>query len=690
MRLLDTTTFQLTEFYTGIPKYAILSHTWDQEEVTYRDIQDLEIAQRKSGWPKVEGVCAYARKFKFRWIWIDSCCINKESSAELSEAINSMYQYYLEAEVCYVYLSDVSQQKGSIDSNSTFRRSRWFTRGWTLQELLAPAFAVFLDQDWLEIGTKWSLRETISTITSIPSRVLEDGNVDRYNIAQRMSWAAPRKTTRPEDQAYCLMGIFGVNMPTIYGEGGTKAFMRLQQEIIKISDDRSIFIWLAPPEETEPSGLFARSPYEFRASGDVRDSHITGITNTSFSFNNNGLQIHLPLVRLALAVTTPTKPLVEEGEFLALIGRVGSGTDAGAYIYICLQKTSGGHYFRRHTSEWVLSFKLLPKYSIKEVVVKEKRSLGRMASQKPLCIPRHPTPQNCAYYGDLSWESPDRKLVYKIQVGGREEFFTVDIQKPDQLKVTTELSELSLSKIVKTPGKCAFFPKWQVLGQDRIRTPLKSGGLVDLVVHITGENPKSVISYLSPEKPSIPAPIKKSLTPRLLVPMAIPHINNFLKTSFLSVSEPLSFVQNAYSGEQVYIPIPNSGNSIRILYYVLLPHTIIFVAFGFQGTRFWMDSTMFDINFWSWQKVAEAKGLVLNSYLDGGSRANARMECQTSKSHFIPWGGHKLTITAEQKDDPQRDTYVLRLVVSGGNIVSAINMRSTVRYLTLEKHTAAF
>ncbi|KAK7473154.1 hypothetical protein VKT23_001254 [Stygiomarasmius scandens] len=295
MRLLDTTTFQLTEFYADIPKYAILSHTWDQEEVTFEDIEDLGIAQRKNGWLKVEGACAYARKFKFKWIWIDSCCINKESSAELSEAINSMYQYYLDAEVCYVYLSDVWQKEDPKDINSAFRLSKWFTRGWTLQELLAPAFAVFLDHDWVEIGTKWSLRYTISAVTSIPPRALEDGNIDRYNIAQRMSWAALRKTTRPEDQAYCLMGIFGVNMPPIYGEGGAKAFMRLQQEIIKISDDRSIFVWLAPQGQTESGGLLARSPYEFRASGNVQNSCIASDTNTSFSFNNNGLQIHLPL-----------------------------------------------------------------------------------------------------------------------------------------------------------------------------------------------------------------------------------------------------------------------------------------------------------------------------------------------------------------------------------------------------------
>ncbi|KAF5344876.1 hypothetical protein D9758_011543 [Tetrapyrgos nigripes] len=260
MRLLHTRTLQFREFQTDTPPYAILSHTWEDEEVTYHDILHLSIAKRKSGFRKVIKACLHARKYKFDWIWIDSCCINKESSAELSEAINSMYQYYADAQVCYAYLCDVSstEDPDPRDTGSSFKRCRWFRRGWTLQELLAPSYVVFLDRDWMEVGTKWSLRDAISAITSIPSGVLENGDIEKYSIAQRMSWAALRETTRPEDQAYCLMGIFGVSMPPIYGEGGPKAFMRLQQEIIKEFDDRSIFAWVAPPGETEPRGLLAR------------------------------------------------------------------------------------------------------------------------------------------------------------------------------------------------------------------------------------------------------------------------------------------------------------------------------------------------------------------------------------------------------------------------------------------------
>ncbi|KAF5340126.1 hypothetical protein D9758_013149 [Tetrapyrgos nigripes] len=302
MRLLNTKTVQLKEFYADIPIYAILSHTWEAEEVSFQDIQNLEVARQKKGYTKVQKACQHALKYNFEWIWIDSCCINKDSSAELSEAINSMYQYYQNAEVCYAYLSDVSagDERAPQDVESDFRNSRWFRRGWTLQELLAPSFVVFLDQNWMEVGTKWGLRNVVSSMTSVPVEVLVDGsNMQRASIAQRMSWAAFRQTTRTEDQAYCLMGIFGVNIPPIYGEGGAKAFMRLQQEIIKYSDDRSIFAWTASPDDAYGlyrRGLFARSPFEFGASGDVLASESEAVGEKStYSFNNNGLHIYLPI-----------------------------------------------------------------------------------------------------------------------------------------------------------------------------------------------------------------------------------------------------------------------------------------------------------------------------------------------------------------------------------------------------------
>ncbi|KAF5318370.1 hypothetical protein D9758_018675 [Tetrapyrgos nigripes] len=189
-RLLNTKTLRVQEFFTEIPRYAILSHTWEDEEVTFQDIQSvaaladtcsgrqltfddirafLPPAQLKKGYTKVVQACVRARSYAFDWIWIDSCCINKESSAELSEAINSMYQYYANAVVCYVYLFDVSGKLHPKDLASDFKKSRWFTRGWTLQELLAPEFISFFDKDWTKIGTRWSLRDIISVAYAVPN-----------------------------------------------------------------------------------------------------------------------------------------------------------------------------------------------------------------------------------------------------------------------------------------------------------------------------------------------------------------------------------------------------------------------------------------------------------------------------------------------------------------------------------------
>jgi hypothetical protein len=216
-------------------------------------------------------------------VWID-----KNSSAELSEAINSMFEWYRKAEVCYAYLADVPARQAAR-LYSTFRRSRWFERGWTLQELLAPTTVVFYDEEWREIGTKSSLSKAISSITGIsPSDMVRFADA---NVAVKMSWASKRRTTRIEDIAYSLMGLFGVNMPLLYGEG-KNAFIRLQLEIIKMSDDETIFAWSG----SENSGLLAPSPSAFYLSGDVRQIHFDK-SRPLYSMTNKGLQMELLLQR---------------------------------------------------------------------------------------------------------------------------------------------------------------------------------------------------------------------------------------------------------------------------------------------------------------------------------------------------------------------------------------------------------
>ncbi|KAJ4250190.1 hypothetical protein NW762_012005 [Fusarium torreyae] len=286
MRLVTTNNIEL-EFVDDdkVPEYAILSHTWEQEEVLFHDMGSGN-AKNKKGYAKLESCCRVARANGFDYIWDDTCCIDKTSSAELSEAINSMYRYYQEADVCYAYLADVS----TIEELSS---SRWFTRGWTLQELIAPHQIIFFDKEWRELGTKASLVYALSYGTNIPASVLRDNEqLDMTSVTQRMSWAAERITTRKEDRAYSLMGIFGINMPLLYGEGD-KAFYRLQEEIMRVSDDHSLFAWRHPGAH---GGLLAQTPSAFRDSGDMIPWNPFTPYNSPFTLTNKGVHMDAPFI----------------------------------------------------------------------------------------------------------------------------------------------------------------------------------------------------------------------------------------------------------------------------------------------------------------------------------------------------------------------------------------------------------
>lgn len=264
MRLLHTSTLNLHEFFGDqIPSYAILSHTWGDEEVTLQDLEK-EKSKSRAGYAKITGCCALALSNGWQWLWIDTCCIDKTSSAELSEAINSMYRWNRDSEVCYAYLTDCYLPMGKL-SDVDFCKSWWFTRGWTLQELLAPSTVIFYDRDWCEIGTRSSLTPQISIVTGISSQDMADPQ--SASIAAKMSWASRRQTSRVEDMAYSLLGIFDLIMPLLYGEGHN-AFKRLQYEIIgEWSDDESIFAW--KHDGPRPCGMLAKSPAAFAESGDI-------------------------------------------------------------------------------------------------------------------------------------------------------------------------------------------------------------------------------------------------------------------------------------------------------------------------------------------------------------------------------------------------------------------------------------
>ncbi|KAK5118757.1 hypothetical protein LTR85_007963 [Meristemomyces frigidus] len=343
MRLINTTTLALEEFLKP-PEYAILSHRWEAEEVSYEQYvsqQPPKSAFRKvfaacrspdhrfskeqmkgAGYRKVAACCALAKTRGFDWVWIDTCCIDKRSSAELSEAINSMWTWYANSEECLVYLSDVEGHSTQHDNASSdkahervleqFQASAWFTRGWTLQELLAPMRVTFCDRHWrifydlwkskyfVEVNL-WPQKEYFAAMVAASGIAVDclvlNTRITHACVAERMSWAARRQTTRLEDTAYCLLGIFDINMPLLYGEG-RRAFLCLQEEIIRRSNDESIFAWnfvedLTPQaigicRVVSTSGLLASDPSYFLYSGDVGIAKHT--TRQPYTITNKGLE----------------------------------------------------------------------------------------------------------------------------------------------------------------------------------------------------------------------------------------------------------------------------------------------------------------------------------------------------------------------------------------------------------------
>ena len=334
MRLLNTETGLLEHF--DDPRrvsYAILSHVWAKKgyanfvpELEFQDIPTSvpRGARRPREWltEKVQRACKIARKHGYKYIWIDTCCINKVDSAELSESINSMYNWYRWADLCYVILDDAEPSEIDLVEDK-LRDSRWFTRGWTLQELIAPPDVLFLYKDWTPIGSKYALADILSRITNIDSSVLKhEKPLSDVSVAERMSWASERETTKEEDKAYCLFGIFDVHLPPIYGEGRS-AFTRLQEAILRRIPDQTIFAWgkqnnqelsLQAPSEAQPSlsvkgsaasFLLASCPNDFRHSNRIshispealaKDHGLPHLPYPDFTVTAYGIRAVLPLV----------------------------------------------------------------------------------------------------------------------------------------------------------------------------------------------------------------------------------------------------------------------------------------------------------------------------------------------------------------------------------------------------------
>ncbi|KAI4947480.1 hypothetical protein J4E91_006299, partial [Alternaria rosae] len=239
-------TLVLTDFRSkSIPPYAILSHRWSDSEILIEDISNGTYKEKEEGYRKLQFCAKRAAQDELQYFWIDTCCIDRWNNNERSKAINSMFRWYKNAARCYVFLSDMSTPSATepiqrSDWEASFRASAWFTRGWTLQELIAPVSVDFFSCEGQRIGDKTSLDQLIHETTSIPLRALRNCSLDDFPTSERERWAENRRTKEEEDIVYCLLGILGVSMPTVYGEGEESARSRLEAELKGASDALSI------------------------------------------------------------------------------------------------------------------------------------------------------------------------------------------------------------------------------------------------------------------------------------------------------------------------------------------------------------------------------------------------------------------------------------------------------------------
>ncbi|KAI0665706.1 heterokaryon incompatibility protein-domain-containing protein [Trametes maxima] len=422
MYLINTTTRQLHRFNKNdeIPPYAILSHVWGAHEQTFADTplaksggKKRDLRLRRSS-KKIRGACATAALHGYKWLWADTSCIDASNSAELSEAINSMFELYRDASMCYAYLEDVPPGENPYLPRSAFRRSRWFKRVWTLQELIAPASVIFLASDWQTIGAKRQLGELIESITGIDRLVLTHRrSLEDVSIACRMSWAATREARREEDRAYSLMGIFGVYMPTIYGEK-ERAFLRLQEEIIKRSPDQSIFAWgralhdynsgvfVATAKQhdyncqSDAEALFATSPADFIDCADITPIELSefaasiGLDQENvpvYTHTSAGIRTTLPMVAIGQSSRSPDAWLGllscidGHGRLICLFLRahetISSKFLIGGYI---AQGNRRNEYYRTSRLTQFERY-LVASVSLKEVIIHSSRVTSRGRSQ---------------------------------------------------------------------------------------------------------------------------------------------------------------------------------------------------------------------------------------------------------------------------------------------------------------------
>ena len=321
IRLLNVKNFQFREYDEGnLPAYAILSHVWYNEEKKIELVYDSfeSLPRNANGVPqcpkdqnyakshdKIMKTCQETRKLgegsgkRVDFVWIDSICIDKRNAGERDRAIRSMWRFYGDAACCIVWLQDVEWSKNNKPRvDQAFENARWFSRGWTLQELIAPKIVYFFNRSWDLLGTKWSLAAEITSRTRIERKFLKPEKARSATIAQRLSWAAGRNTTEPEDRVYSLFGLFNVDIEVKYGgpnpreERYRTAFSLMQKEILRDSTDESLFAWRNP--SLKSSGLLAPSIDCFKDSNQIVSYHGNDLRTRSVRIDSAGLHFPAP------------------------------------------------------------------------------------------------------------------------------------------------------------------------------------------------------------------------------------------------------------------------------------------------------------------------------------------------------------------------------------------------------------
>jgi hypothetical protein len=331
-RLRDTV---IAEWVDDVTRFAILSHTWERGELSYQDLHgqnDLsgshlcppdsdQDSDRKRSFEKLHNFCDIAKEYGTEFAWADNVCIDKSSSAELDESIRSMFSWYRDATICIVYLAQTNDLRDLV-------HDRWFARGWTLQELLAPRHLKFYSKRWHPLteflNDKISAEDVRKLNDQRLSRQLDllsgailkaAGLVMQHvrdfipgirhpSLPERMQWIARRVTTRGEDQSYSLMGIFDVSISIAYGEGRERAFFRLFQAILEVGYERDWLLWTgrSVSPSIHPSRMIPSSPkcYLTRNVHFRRDTPegmmVSALENEPLSLTNVGLPMKILFV----------------------------------------------------------------------------------------------------------------------------------------------------------------------------------------------------------------------------------------------------------------------------------------------------------------------------------------------------------------------------------------------------------